>query len=98
MKKDKNSSRSRRWMQYNDFTQNEKCKDFLVKLFELYGIEHEFKGKYLIARYQSEVYRIVIDAENVIVKLINRRSGVVRRYYSDRPYKAMCEDIISAPV
>ena len=42
MKKDPNSHRSQIWMKRNDFTTNQQCRAFLIKLFDIFHIKYEF--------------------------------------------------------
>jgi YbbR domain-containing protein len=93
MKKEKNSCRSKKWLHYNDFINNPNCTQFLVKLFHNYGIGYQFKNNCVIVRYNNEKYRIVIDAENIMVKLINKRTGTVKAYWKDNPFQEVCADI-----
>ena len=47
----------------------------------------------MIVRYNDEKYRIVIDPENIMVKLINKRTGTVKAYWKDNPFQEVCADI-----
>lgn len=90
MKKDPNSHRSQRWMKRNDFTTNQNCRAFLVKLFNIFSIKYEFKSSSIIVWHsESERYRIT-------VKLINKQTGAVKEYWKSEPYYDMCMDIVQS--
>ena len=96
MKKDKNSSRSKKWMQYNDFVNNPNCKNFLVKLFDRYGISYKINEKSVDVKYTNAKYRIWIDSDNIMLVVRCRKTGKCKRYYKDNPYQELCEDIVSS--
>lgn len=97
MKKDPNSHRSEIWMKRNDFTTNQHCRALLVKLFDIFHIKYEFKSSSIIVWYSdSDRYRITLDPEKVIVKLINKRTGAVKEYWKPEPYYDMCMDIVQS--
>lgn len=97
MKKQKNSCRSVRWMQRNDFRTNPECRAYLTRLFDRYGINYQFKGNCIIIWCDdAEQYRITLDEDNTLVKLIDRRTGEVHHYPADNPYTQMCLDIVRA--
>lgn len=96
MKKDKNSCRSKKWMRWNDFTNNQNCKEYLVKLFEAYGIAYQFKEKSVDVKYTNAKYRIWIDRENIMLVVQCRNTGECKCYYKDNPYREVCRDIVSS--
>lgn len=99
MKKDPNSHRSQHWMKRNDFTTNQNCRDFLVRLFNILSIKYEFKSSSIIVWHsESERYRITLDHEKVLVKLINKQTGAVKEYWKSEPYYDMCMDIVQSEI
>lgn len=99
MKKDPNSHRSEHWMKRNDFTTNQNCRALLVKLFDIFSIKYEFKSSSIIVWYSdSDRYRITLDHEKVLVKLINKRTGAITEYWKPEPYYDMCMDIVQSEI
>lgn len=97
MKKDPNSHRSQIWMKRNDFTTNQNCRALLAKLFDIFSIKYEFKSSSILVWYSdSDRYRITLDHEKVLVKLINKRTGAITEYWKPEPYYDMCMDIVQS--
>ena len=64
--------------------------DYMETLvFETPESEHLFETVMRL----PEKYRIVIDPENIMVKLINKRTGTVKAYWKDNPFQEVCADI-----
>ena len=99
MKRDPNSHRSQIWMKRNDFTTNQQCRAFLIKLFDIFHIKYEFKASSILVWYSDrEHYRVILDPEKVLVKLINKRTGAVKEYWKPEPYYDMCMDIVQSEI
>lgn len=76
-------------MKRNDFTTNQQCRAFLIKLFDIFHIKYEFKASSILVWYSDrEHYRVILDPEKVLVKLINKRTGAVKEYWKPEPYYA----------
>ena len=97
MKKQKNSCRSFRWMQRNDFITNPEFRAYLTRLFDRYGINHQFKGNCIIVWCDdAEQYRITLDEDNIFVKLIDRRTAELQHNPAHNPNTQMSLDIVRA--
>lgn len=61
------------------------------------SVRYQFKGNCIIVWCDdAEQYRITLDEDNILVKLIHRRTGEVHHYPADNPYTQMCLDIVRA--
>ena len=96
IKKNHDSKRSKRWIEYNNFS-IDSVKSYLLDILSEYPFSFRFNknNSKLFIKYNNNSYYIKIDYDNIGLVLINRITGIKKYYYNFSPWKNIFNDIMN---
>lgn len=94
IKKSPDSSRSKRWIKYNDFSIYS-VKSYLFNILSEYPFSFKFNSNNskLFIKFNNNRYYIKIDYDNIGLILVNRVTGIKKYYYNFSPWRNIFNDI-----
>ena len=93
MKRNPNSSRSKRWIERNH-PSSEKCASYIKDLCEAYHLKYKISGDKLFVDANGISYRVYLDYDNVCIIAINRSTGGKKWYEGDSCWVDFMLDIL----
>lgn len=96
IKKNHDSKRSKRWIEYNNFS-IDSVKSYLLDILSEYPFSFRFNknNSKLFIKYNNNSYYIKIDYDNIGLVLVNRITGIKKYYYNFSPWKNIFNDIMN---
>lgn len=96
IKKNPCSNRSKRWIEYNNFS-IDSVKSYLLNILSYYPFSFKFNknNSKLFIKFNNNSYYIKIDYDNIGLVLVNRTTGIKKYYYNFSPWKNIFNDIMN---
>lgn len=96
IKKNPCSSRSKRWIEYNDFSLDS-VNSYLLNILSEYPFSFKFNSNNskLFIKFNKNCYYIKVDYDNIGLVLINRITGLSKYYYNFSSWRNIFNDIMN---
>lgn len=96
IKKNPCGNRSKRWIEYNDFS-IDSVKSYLLNILSYYPLSFKFNknNSKLFIKFNNNSYYIKIDYDNIGLILVNRVTGIKKHYYNFSSWRSIFNDIMN---